>query len=273
MEQDLSTQTSDRQSNLKRLLLTLLIGVAALQWGSVPLIAWLLPDATMNDRMVVVKGLTFVFFAIVIMRSAGWRAVGFRRPVRLGSLVYGTPCFLLAGMALTAGVSPKMTLGAFIYMTVWLTFGVLVEEILFRGVMWEVLASRGSFFTAISTSTGFGMFHVLGIGGEIPTSVILAQMFAAVGIGMIIAAVRVASGTIWTAIAAHWIFNAMSFVASGGVSDTLSTGVEMQFLAAGTVLGVIGLGLVALATRRSRSRGEAGSAPRSGVALSGAGAR
>jgi membrane protease YdiL (CAAX protease family) len=144
-----------------------------------------------------------------------------------------------------------MTPVAFASMTVWLTLGVLVEEIVFREVMWEAVVARGPFFTAISTSLGFGMFHVLGIGSEIPTSMILAQMCAAVGIGMVIAAVRVAAGTIWTAVVAHWVFNAMSFVASGGVAETLSPGVEMQFVAAGAVLSVIGLGLVALASRRS----------------------
>ena len=81
-------------------------------------------------------------------------------------------------------------------------------------------------------------------------------MCAAVGIGMVLAAVRVAAGTIWTAIAAHWVFNAMSFVGSGGVAETLSPGVEMQFVAAGVVLTLIGLGLVALASRRVQGRGE-----------------
>jgi membrane protease YdiL (CAAX protease family) len=273
MERNDPSRTSERdQPKWNRLLLTLLVGVVVVQWGSVPLFEWLRPDATMNDRMVVVKGITFVFFAAVIMRSTGWAAVGFRRPTRPGSLFYGTPCFLLAAMALAGGVSPKMTMGAFAYMTLWLTFGVLVEEIVFRGVMWEAVASRGPFFTAISTSVGFGMFHVLGIGSEIATSVILAQMCAAVGIGMVIAAVRVAAGTIWTAIAAHWVFNAMSFVGSGGVADTLSPGVEMQFVAAGVVLALIGLGLVALASRRSSSRGDASPTSGPGMALSEAGA-
>ena len=114
---------------------------------------------------------------------------------------------------------------------------------------------------------GFGIFHLLGIGSEIPTSVILAQMCAAIGIGMVIAAVRIAAGTIWTAVAAHWVFNAMSFVASGGVAETLSPGVETRFVSAGVVLALIGLALVALASRRSGSRGRASAAAGAGMAV------
>jgi membrane protease YdiL (CAAX protease family) len=257
MELNDSGRTSERtQAKLNRLLLTLVVGTVVVHYGNVPLLEWLWPDAVMNDRMVVGKGITFAFFAIAIMRSTGWSAVGFRHPVRPASLLYCTPCFLLAAGALAGGISPEMTLGAFAYMTVWLTTGVLVEEILFRGVMWEALAPKGPYVTAIATSAGFGMFHVLGIGSEIPTTVILAQMCAAVGIGMVIAAVRVSAGTIWTAVIAHWVFNGISFLGSGGVAQTLSSGVEMQLVSAGVVLSMIGLGLVALASRRSRPDGE-----------------
>jgi membrane protease YdiL (CAAX protease family) len=269
MERTDSIETSDRHPpKWNRVLLALLTGLAVVQWASSPLLEWLRPDATMGDRMLVVKGVTFVWFAVVIMRSTGWATVGFRRPVRPGSLLYGIPCLLLSGMALAGGVAPTMTSLAFATMTVWLTLGVLVEEIVFRGVMWEAVAARGPFFTAISTSVGFGMIHLLGIGGEVPTSMILAQMCAAIGIGMVIAAVRTAAGTIWTAVAVHWVFNAMSFLASGGVAETLSPGMELRFVSAGAVLALIGLALVALASRRSGSRGRASVAAGAGMAVS-----
>ena len=101
------------------------------------------------------------------------------------------------------------------------------------------------------------MIHLLGIGGEIPTSIVASQMCFAVGTGIVLAAVRIAAGTLWTAIAVHWVFNMSSFVASGGVAATLSPGMEVRLVSAGVVLGLVGLGLVALASRRSASRGEA----------------
>ena len=146
-----------------------------------------------------------------------------------------------------------------------MTAGVLIEEIVFRGVMWEAVASRGHLFTAIATSVGFGMIHLLGIGSAVPSSVVLAQVCFAIGTGLVLAAARIAAGTLWTAIAVHWLFNLLSFIPTGGVAATLGPGTEIRILSAGAVLMLIGLGLVALAARRSGSRGEASGT--SGVAM------
>jgi membrane protease YdiL (CAAX protease family) len=216
--------------------------------------------------MLVVKGLTFVWMAVVIMRSTGWAAVGLRRPGRPASALYGIPVLLLGAMALAGGVAPTMTVATFLGISVWLTLGVLIEEVVFRGVMWEAVAGRGHFFAAITTSVGFGMIHLLGIGGQVPTSVVAAQMCFAIGTGVVLAAVRIAAGTLWTAIAVHWVFNGMSFAASGGVTQTLRPGMEMRMIGAGVVLGLLGLGAVALASRKSKARGTAGGAFGAGIA-------
>ena len=74
---------------------------------------------------------------------------------------------------------------------------------------------------------------------------------------MVLAAARIAAGTIWTATALHWVFNMMSFVATGGVAATLRPGMEVQILSAGLVLALLGWGLVVLASRRAGSGDEA----------------
>lgn len=272
MERIDSIETSERhQPAWGRVLMALLVGVAVVQWTVGPLLSWLRPDATEGERFFVVKVITFAWIAAVVMRSTGWAAVGLRRPVRPASALYGAPVLLLGAMALAEGVAPTMTPATFVGIAVWLTFGVLVEEIIFRGVMWEAVAGRGHFFAAISTSVGFGMIHLLGIGGEIPTSIVAAQMCFAVGTGIVLAAVRIAADTLWTAIAVHWVFNMLSFMASGGVAATLSPGMELRIVSAGGVLGLIGLALVALASRRSARRGEASGTSGTRMAASEAG--
>lgn len=261
MEHIGSIETSEeRHPNWYRVLMALVVGFVAVQLTVGPLLGRLRPDVTMGERLLVVKGITFVWFAVVIMRSTGWAAVGFRRPVRPASALYGIPCLLLGAMALAGGVAPTMTVATFLGMSVWLTLGVLIEEILFRGVMWGAVSGRGHFFAAISTSVGFGMIHLFGVGGEVPASVIAAQGCFAVGTGIVLAAVRIAAGTIWTAVAVHWVFNGLSFLASGGVAETLSSGMEARMVGAGVVLGLVGLAAVALASRRAVSRGEASGA-------------
>lgn len=250
-------ETSERRPpTWNRVLIALLVGLAVVQWTVGPLLSQIRPNATMGERLLVVKAITFVWFAFVITRSIGWVAVGFRRPVRPAAALYGIPLLLLGAMALAGGVAPTMTVVAFLSMSIWLTLGVLIEEIIFRGVMWEVVSGRGHFFAAISTSVGFGMIHLLGIGGAVPTSVIAAQMCFAMGTGIVLAAVRIAAGNLWTAIAVHWVFNGLSFLASGGVAETLSSGMELRIVSAGVVLALVGFAAVTVASRRARSRGE-----------------
>jgi membrane protease YdiL (CAAX protease family) len=272
MERIDSIETSERhQPAWGRVLMALLVGFAAVQWTVGPLLGWIRPDATEIERYLVVKGVTLAWIAVVIMRSTDWAAVGFRRPVRPASTLYGAPVLLLGAAALAGGVASTMGPATVFAYAVFVTVGVLGEEILFRGVMWEAVAARGHFFTAIATSVGFGMIHALGFGGPVPNSVVAAMICFAAGTGMVLAAVRIAAGTIWTAIAVHWVFNMLSFMASGGVTATFPPGAEVRILGAGVVLGLIGLALVALASRRSASRGEAEGASGTRMAVSQAG--
>ena len=249
---DSNDTSAPRRPNWHRILMSVLVGIAVVQWTVGPLMGVLRPEATEAQTYFVVKGVTLGWVVAVIVPTVGWEAIGFRRPVRPTSALYGIPMLLLGGMALAGGVASSMTLTAFLTMCAWVMIGILIEEIVFRGVMWEAVASRGPVFTAITTSVGFGMIHLLGIGSPIPTSIVLAQACFAAGVGMVLAAARVAAGTIWTATALHWVFNMMSFAASGGVAATLRPGIELQLVGAGLVLALIGFGLVKLASRFGR---------------------
>ena len=248
-----SIETSGgRQPNWARVLTALLVGFAVVQWSFGPLLGWVRPDATEIERYLIVKGVTLAWIAVVILRSTGWAAVGLRAPLRPVSAVYGAPILLLGAAALSGGAAPTMDSGTLVATAVFVMLGVLGEEVIFRGVMWELVAARGAVYAAMTTSLGFGMIHALGFGGEVPNSIVAAQICFAVGTGVVLAAVRIAAGTLWTAIAVHWGFNMSSFVASGGVAATLSPGMELQFVSAGAALGLVGLAGVVLAERRAR---------------------
>ena len=261
MERIDSIETSvPRHPSWGRMLTALLVGFAAVQWTVGPLMGVIRPDATEIERYLAVKGVTLAWIALVIMRSTNWAAVGFRRPVRPASALYGAPFLLLGVAPLAGGVASTMGPATIVGYAVIVTIGVLGEEVLFRGVMWEAVAARGHLFTAITTSVGFGMIHAVGFGGPVPNSVVAAMVCFAAGGGMVLAAVRIAAGTLWTAFALHWVFNMSSFMASGGVTATFPPGTEVRLVSAGVVLGLVGLAAVALASRRSASRGEASGA-------------
>jgi membrane protease YdiL (CAAX protease family) len=262
MERIDAIETSARRNpNWYRVLMALLVGFAVVQWTLGPLLGRIRPDAGEIELYLVIKGITLVWIAAVVMRCTDWAAVGFRRPVRPASVLYAAPFLLLGAASLAGGVAPTMGPATIAAYSVVVTVGVLGEEIIFRGVMWEAVAARGHFFTAITTSVGFGMIHAVGFGGPVPNSVVAAMVCFAAGGGVMLAAVRIAAGTLWTAFAVHWVFNMLSFMASGGVTATFPPGTEVRLVGAGVVLGLLGLAAVALASRRAASRGEASGSP------------
>jgi membrane protease YdiL (CAAX protease family) len=185
-----------------------------------------------------------------VARGIGhWNSLGFRGPFRPASLLYSLPFVLLAAAPLSSG-APLSGFGTLVLWAVMIGIGVTIEEVLCRGSLWNALEEKGIWRTAVITSVAFGSIHLLGLTGSIPASVILSQAVFACGSGFTFAAVRIASGNVWAPIVAHFAFNYPALVAAGGISSTFQPGTEMRMLSAGVVVGLVGVGLVAVAKRR-----------------------
>ena len=249
-----SINTSEGQRpTWSRVLLLLLVGFAALELLAVPFFSLVRPEASELEAFFILKAAGFAWVALVVVRTVGWASVGLRRPVRPGSAVYGALVLLLGVASLAGGIAPEMTVSTFIALAVVTACGVMSEEVIFRGAMWEALAARGHLFVAITTSLGFGMIHSLGLTSDLPASIIAAQMCFAVGTGLTLAAVRIAAGGLWSAVGVHYVFNMLAFLASGGIVATFEPGMERNMIAAGVVLGLTGLLAAVVASRRTGS--------------------
>lgn len=93
--------------------------------------------------------------------------------------------------------------------------GSVSEEIVFRGGLWTALRPLGHWPVLLLTSAGFGAVHLQGLMTDIPDVLIHAQAFMAFSIGLIFAAMRIASGSIWPPLAGHAVFNWLSFSITG----------------------------------------------------------
>jgi membrane protease YdiL (CAAX protease family) len=160
--------------------------------------------------------------------ACGWRALGFRRAVHGG---WWVPVVVVLAAWLTLGVYllivelvglgelvPESTLPEDFFdnpATIVLV-GVLAvlaapiaEETFFRGFLFPALRVRwGTFWAALASGLLFAALH-FNLGSIVPFTVI----------GMLLAWAYVFSGSLWTAIGAHFIFNSVSFgiaVATGG---------------------------------------------------------
>jgi len=162
--------------------------------------------------------------------SCGWRALGFRPAVRGG---WWVPVVVVLAAYLTLGVYflivelvglgdlvPESTLpeGSFDNPAILPLLGVvailaapIAEESFFRGFLFPALRMQwGTFWAALASGFVFAALH-FSPGSMIPFTVI----------GMLLAWAYVFSGSLWTAIGAHFAFNAIGFVMgliSGGGS-------------------------------------------------------
>ena len=162
--------------------------------------------------------------------SCGWRTLGFRRAVRGGWWVPVAVVlaawstlgiyFLIVELVGLGELMPESTLPEdfFDNPAIVPLVGILAvlaapiaEETFFRGFLFAGLRVRwGTFWAALASGLLFAALH-FNLGSIVPFTVI----------GMLLAWAYVFSGSLWTAIAAHFVFNSVSFgiaVATGGGS-------------------------------------------------------
>ncbi|MGI9626486.1 MAG: CPBP family intramembrane glutamic endopeptidase [Longimicrobiales bacterium] len=246
---DIQTTTPGRFSSGLKASLILFVAFAVWEVIHKPM------SGAVMDSMGEASGFLFIktvglLLVLWVARGMGhWNSLGFGGPFRPASLLYGLPLMLLAAAPLSSG-APLSGFGTLAMWALLIAIGVTIEEVLCRGSLWNALEEKGVWRTAVITSFAFGSIHLLGLTGSIPASVILSQAVFACGAGFTFAAVRIASGNVWAPIAAHFAFNYPALVATGGITSTFQPGTEMMIVSGGVAVGLVGIGLVAIAKRR-----------------------
>ncbi len=200
-----------------------------------------------------------------------WKQIGFRGPRGVRGWLSSLPlwAFILVMIA-SGGVFGAPGLNTMILVFIPLALATsLSEEIVFRGSVWTALGPLGRWPVVLLTSVAFGAVHLQGLTTDIPDVMIHAQAFMAFAIGLVFAAMRLASGSIWPPIAAHALFNWLSFSINGfGESaGPMPEGISPEQIATGLVIislviAVSGLAACWLAIRAEARR----NLPPSGVA-------
>lgn len=139
----------------------------------------------------------------------GWRDLGFGPP-RLGAvakLVWFPILTLLPfyGIAWAIGLPPGRVM---LFLAINTTLVALSEEWMFRGVLFQALKSRLRIWPAVAlTSVLFGTVHVLNAFALGDLSLAAAQSLAAMMTGFLLIALMLRTGSIWTAVVYHMVWN------------------------------------------------------------------
>jgi len=161
-----------------------------------------------------------------------------------GSMLYYVPVFIMLTVNLRYGVTLHYGLPeTVLYMLAMLCVGFL-EEVIFRGLLFEAMRKDSMKAAVIVSSVTFGLGHIInlinGSGAELIPN--LLQVVYAAAAGFMFVMMYCKSGSLLVCIAAHGVFNALSVFA-----DEANATVGMRILTALLLTVITGFYAVYLA--------------------------
>ena len=205
------------QNNPRLLQITLLIWVADLLiiFGSSSALLERLVPSTFNQ--VFVSQVAIVAVIVLILGATGiWRILYFNKVQGWVWLAWTSPLWLYNLSAIFAPQAEIPELG--VQLAALIMLAVLVgisEEIIYRGLFWQLIRPRGVWVTVTATSVLFGLVHIVAIAWGAPPIVAASRAIFAMGAGFVFAAARLRSGSLLAPILLHIIVDALAFSVFG----------------------------------------------------------
>ena len=206
-------------------------------------------DRVVNDLQspdVLFWGMAVLLAVVVLIQTGFWREAGFNRPITRNLRLVWFPLFVGA-FALSGGVFVA-DLDVLVSTFLVVLIAIFAEELLFRGLLWRVLAPVGPVGATILTSLLAGVL-VLGrsaTDGPWPEAVRLTAL--AVCGGFAYGALRWRTASLWPVILAHAAF---AFAVDIAALGTVAYRVLMLL----STLGFVFYGLFLLRNRKVRADG------------------
>lgn len=127
------------------------------------------------------------------------------------------------------------------------------EEVIFRGFFFYYLRQMQPVSIILISSIAFGFMHLPGIFANIPTDVVLAQVYFAAGIGMVFGNARARFRCLTIPIFVHAAFDFVALGAKGSIEEMLVYDEQIVFgmLFAGTITWAWGIWLLFVGKRRN----------------------
>jgi membrane protease YdiL (CAAX protease family) len=185
-----------------------------------------------------------LLLALALTVARRWRTGGFAGPLAFGRWWMLWPIWLDALVPLGGGLAED----GWRYLAGWGAVSLAVgfgEEGLFRGIVMSSLGLERPRRAILLSSLMFGAIHLAGLLSPIDYRLVLAQSASVIGLGVILGAVRVRTGSIWPGIIVHAVLDFCGIAAGGGVVEALqySDDALYSMLGAGALALVWGLAL------------------------------
>lgn len=193
--------------------------LAAVQGGALlallPLHAFVEHPSTEQTALTVLASRCLCVIGIVAALR-WWNRVGLTRPRQWREL---NLLWLLAPLPLLPlldGIAPGATGKAGLYLGAALLVAVN-EEILYRGLLLETLATFGAARAAIALAAVFSLIHLPNVFTGADPALELARLAITAGGALALSAIRLRTAMLWGPIAAHWALDFAEYLAAGGI--------------------------------------------------------
>ena len=161
-------------------------------------------------RTLIINGVLSLLIVLVIILNKLGEYFGLTNIPKTKKYLYFIPLVILMIVNLIGGINIQNTASEIvIYMLSMVLIGFL-EEIIFRGFLFQMMAKDSIKAAVIVTSITFGIGHIINLlnGAElVPT---LLQICYAVATGYLFAVILVKSKSLWPQIITHSVVNALS---------------------------------------------------------------
>jgi membrane protease YdiL (CAAX protease family) len=108
------------------------------------------------------------------------------------------------------------------YLILAIAIGV-IEEVIFRGILFNMLKGRSQIKIVLISASAFASIHLVNLFGGMNPWFVVLQIFAAFSIGLMLGVARLKDTTIWMIVIAHTLINFSAFVSVGLGNPELNT--------------------------------------------------
>ena len=178
-----------------------------------------------------------VFLLLWLHKYDLWKAFGLNKPTQSGKrMLFYIPLILICTRDLWNGFSMKpKPAGLCVHIILMICVGFL-EELIFRGFLFEAMAKDGMKSAVLVSSLTFGLGHIINLfnGRGMDRTQVLIQIVLAAAMGFLFVMVYLRSGSIIPCMAAHAFINI-----STAFSDRHDPAVQTDLLLHGLMLVII----------------------------------
>ena len=178
-------------------------------------------------RSVIVNSILLLVIILFIVKNKLGEYYGLTKSPKFKEFLYFIPLLILMSVNLWSGIQIKNTPSEIIFYILFMICVGFLEEIIFRGFLFKMMAKDNVNTAVIVSSLTFGIGHIINLlngAALIPT---LIQVCYAIAGGYLFVIIFQKGKSLWPCIIAHASINALSIF---GIENTTSTYIAPVFL-------------------------------------------